>query len=175
MAEYKNQYENDLQSIITDQENYNKFVAEMKANDSGYNKVYRSVYNPKKQKNSRTKIEVYSSNGKGAYIRDAITGENFYYTNPEEHVDDECKKMYYYKVGSLDENLFFSVILATGECKSKNNSSTLFFLSPKACMDHLHMDISEEQIQHWEEKRDFRVAQWKQRYALSKKRDVVVR
>jgi hypothetical protein len=86
------------------------------------------------------KIRVYSSGVVGSNIRDAETGEYF---NS--------------KVGSKEEDLFFKVILATGECKSKNGSSTLFFTSPQNCMSHLHCELDQQIINIWEEKRNNRI------------------
>ena len=81
------------------------------------------------------KYEVYTSGDRGSNIRHAITG-----------------KYYSYKVGSKDEDLFFSIILATGECKSKNGSSILFYESPNEYMKHQNIELSLERIQRWKNK-----------------------
>ena len=61
----------------------------------------------------RTKVNVYTSGSMGSNIRNAETGE--YYNDI---------------VGSLDEDLYFKVAIATGELKAKNGSNTLFYTSP---------------------------------------------
>jgi hypothetical protein len=104
--------------------------------DRGYSKIFtfnECVYSyPKK-----IKITVYtSSNGSiGSHIRNAESGE-------------------YYKelVGSLDEELFFKLNMATGEVKSKNGSTTMFYNSPNDCMRHLHIEIPQNIINKWEVK-----------------------
>lgn len=91
-------------------------------------------------KNKR--IRVYTSSG--TKIRDAETGE--YYPN---------------KLGSNDEDLFFKVIIATGECKSKNGSSTLFYCSPQHYENHLLTHVEPERVASWESRRDSRLRQLK--------------
>lgn len=107
--------------------------------DRGHNVIWRDVVNA----NGKTKkkaIAVYTSGGIGSNIRDAETGS--YYTKV---------------VGSADEDLFFKVVLATGECNSSNGSNTLFYWSPQQCMKHLHIELGEEIVQRWEEKANARV------------------
>ena len=106
--------------------------------DRGYNVIYRTCTNKKGQQ-VRTPISIYTSGGTDSQIRDAESGA--YYSH---------------LVGSADEDLYFKVILATGECKSKNGSSTLFYLSPRHYMSHLNCQVSEDSIQSWQEKRDAR-------------------
>ena len=86
------------------------------------------------------KIDVYTSGIMGNHIRDAESGEYF-------------KDI----VGSLDEDLYFKVAMATGEVKAKNESNTLFYTSPAHCMRHLHIDVAPETITQWEEKRNARL------------------
>ena len=115
-----------------------KFTENFKKSDRGYNTLWRSV-----EKNGvmkRSKIEVYTSNGIGCRIRDAETG--LYYP----HI-----------VGSADEDLYFSLILATGECNSKNGSNTLFYISPQHYMTHFNCELDPDTIAHWESKRNMRL------------------
>jgi len=123
--------ENDY-DVVKDNEN---LMNELRKSDRGYNVIFRKktrVDGSKKQ----TKIEVYTSNGIGTHIRDAETGDYFNY-----------------KVGSLDEDLFFKVSLNTGECKSRNGSSTLFFSSPKHYMAYMMCDLDLCYITKYELKR----------------------
>jgi len=114
----------------------------LKKDDKGYNVIWRMMV--KNDKMKKTKIEIYTSSGYGCHIRDAETGE--YYVNT---------------VGTADEDLYFSVVLATGECKSKNGSSTLFYLSPQHYMTHFNCELEPSVISSWEEKRRARLSQTK--------------
>lgn len=114
----------------------------LKKDDKGYNVIWRMMPNNGKMK--KTKIEIYTSSGHGCHIRDAETGEY--------HVS---------MVGTNDEDLYFSVVLATGECKSKNGSSTLFYLSPHHYMKHFNCELEPSIISSWEEKRQTRLRQTK--------------
>ena len=81
----------------------------IKQHDKNYHIYRRSVTEEKKGKtiNKLIKVGLYASCGFGNNIRDAVTGTH-----------------YNYKVGSKDENRFFSVVDCTG---AKSNSSLLFF------------------------------------------------
>lgn len=114
--------------------NQEKMFLQMKSNDRGYNKIFRNLCISRKNNiNKKIQLEVYSSGDRGCNIRDAETGE-----------------YYPYKVGSHDEDLFYSVILATGECNSKNGSSILFYKSPQHYMKHQKVNLSLDRIQKWE-------------------------
>jgi len=120
------------------------FINESKKLDRGYNVIWRMK--PKADGiMKRFKIEVYSSSGVGNNIRDAETGE-----------------FYIHKVGSNDEDLYFKVGMCTGECTSKNGSSTLFYISPKHFMSHMcSNNLSDEFISNWEERRNARLKEIK--------------
>jgi|LauGreSBDMM110SN_4_FD.fasta_scaffold480460_1 hypothetical protein len=113
-----------------------------KKNDRGYNKLFRMVKRGDIMK--RTKVEVYTSGDVGCSIRDAETGN--YYTSV---------------VGSADEDLYFKVGISTGECKSANGSTTLFYLSPQHYMKHQHTEVDPSAIERWENKRALRLAETK--------------
>jgi hypothetical protein len=120
----------------------NKVNIDIKSMDRGYNKIWRNVY--KNGKMRKTGIEIYTTGCCGSNIRDAETGE--YYS----HV-----------VGTADEDLYFKVILATGECKSKNGSSTLFYLSPKHHADHFKTSgerFSDDFVVEWTKRKNERIS-----------------
>lgn len=120
----------------------NKAVVDIKSIDRGYNKIWRNVL--KNGKLRKIGIELYTTGCCGSNIRDAETGE--YY----EHI-----------VGSADEDLYFKVILATGECKSKNGSSTLYYLSPKHHETHFKVSnsrFSDESIAEWNKRKTERLS-----------------
>jgi hypothetical protein len=128
--DFYNNDDNDYDYEITQQ----KMQDMLKKEDKGYTQIW----NYKKRANGslkRAKIDVYTSGFLGSQIRNAETGE------------------YYHKylIGSKDEELFFKVIIATGECKSKNGSSTLFYTSPEHYMNHLNIKLSLNQINKWKE------------------------
>jgi hypothetical protein len=126
-------------------------LQDLKNIDNGYNKIFRTLPKPDGRL-KRTKIEFYTSNGIGTNIRDAETGD--YYNN---------------KVGSLDEELFFKVNIATGECTSRNGFSSLFYRSPQHYMSHMKCTLDEKIIYHWEKRYNNRVNEMKD---LSKKRNI---
>jgi hypothetical protein len=115
----------------------NKELDLLKSSDVGYNKIYRQVPRSSDDKLIKKKIDFYTTGVVGSNIRDAESGE-------------------YYKflVGSKEEDLFFKVSLATGECKSKNKSHTLFYMSPSHYSSHMYTDVTDAIISNWEEKRD---------------------
>ena len=136
-------YKTDFYSAENDNVSYSSGseknqLERIKQSDRGYCKIYKNVL--KNERFRRTKIELYTTSSVGNHIRDAETGE-----------------YYPYLVGSSDEHLFFSVILATGVCKSKNGSNTLFYLSPEKFMNHMHVHLDNDIIMRWREKRDNRL------------------
>ena len=134
-----NDYDNDDEAIKTPEDAIAKALRE----DRGLNTLTRKVQlDSGKIKNKR--IRVFTSSGVGTKIRDAETGE--YYPN---------------KVGSKDEDLFFKVAIATGECNNANGSNTLFYCSPQHYENHLYTDLDPERIAVWEAKRDDRLKELK--------------
>lgn len=132
-----NDFGNHMESFEEQKEQL-RLMKEIKSMDKGHNVIYRTI----PSKNGQLKmlpINIYASGGTGSQIRDAETGE--YYSNI---------------VGNADEDLYFKVIIATGECKSKNGSNTLFYSSPRHYMSHQNCQVSEEDVQRWQEKRDAR-------------------
>jgi len=127
-------------NYVDDKENDpNQIFEKTKRMDKGYNFIYRNTFR-KNGKSYNKKYEIYTSSVKGNHIRDAETGE---YLN--------------YIVGSNDEDLFFKVSLATGECKSANGFSTLFYMSPQHYENHLQMSVNPTLVAAWEKKRDARL------------------
>lgn len=114
-------------------------IEDTKGFDKGYSKIFRRS-NRIGKKNKQSKIDLYTSGDIGSNIRDAETG--VYYAD---------------KVGSADEYLFFKVTIATGECTSKNGSSTLFYLSPNHYMSHMNCDVDPKTIAQWEVRKNARL------------------
>ena len=106
-----------------------------KSADRGYTFVYRKELR-KNGQIKNTKIDIYTSGDLGSQIRDASSGN--YYSE---------------KVGTHAEHMFFKVGLSTGERKSKNGSTTLFFLSPKHYETHLLTELGDDVKNQWLEKK----------------------
>ena len=111
-------------------EELEKRIDVFKKTDRGYNKTWRLV--PRNDILKKTKIEFYTSGNIGSNIRDAESG----------HYNSTI-------IGSLDEDLYFKVCLATGECKSKNNSNVLFYTSPQQYMSHWLAQCGRQSKTHW--------------------------
>ena len=145
-------YQNDYETNSTGK----NIIDDAKKMDVGYNKLWRMI--PRSDGSlKRSKIEVYTSSGIGANIRNAASGQ--YYSH---------------KVGSSDEDLFFTVIMATGECRSKNGSSTLFYDSPQQYMSHMNSVVSPSLIERWTEKRNDRLRESTKEDILKRKQASIV-
>lgn len=140
---YQEDYYNPADNNDYDDQNEDDMFEQAKRQDKGYNVIYRTAFR-KNGKKYQKKIQIYTSSGTGNLIRDAETGEYFEY-----------------KVGSNDEDLFFKVMLATGECTSANGSYTLFYASPQHYATHLQCNVDSALALAWERKRDVRLAQTK--------------
>jgi hypothetical protein len=140
---YKGQYDpaDEYDYDVSSTNNHKVMLEEAKRIDRGYNKIWKLL--PRADgRIKKTKIEFYTSSEIGNRIRDAVSGN--FFTD---------------RVGSANEDLYFKVGLATGECKSANSSSTLFFTSPYMYMTHMHCTLPSELIKKWEEKRDMRMSE----------------
>lgn len=111
-------------------------IQDFKSFDKGYNKIYKTgVIMSKNGKYRKKKIEFYTSGDRGTRIRDAITG--IYYND---------------KVGSFNEDNFFKVSLATGQCTSKNGSHMLFYQTPHQHMSHFDVQLNPSILEKWDSK-----------------------
>jgi len=137
--DYFNHDENDYES----DHNVENLLEKEKFKDRGYNVIYRKAVR-RDGKSYSKKIKIFTSSGTGNCIRDAETGE--YFSN---------------MVGSKDEDLFFKIILATGERQSANGYSTLFFISPQHYANYLQCEIDQTIVSNWEKRRDARLAELK--------------
>lgn len=129
---YNNKFrsiEDDESTLDSNKKKHRKMLEDAKKADKGYNKVTRTI-NGKKQK-----IEVYTTNiTPGTAIRNAVTGCRFRE----------------YRVGTLQEYLFFKVSVATGE--TNKYSSTLFFDNPEQYERHMKADVCQELKEQWEKR-----------------------
>jgi hypothetical protein len=129
---YNNKFrsiEEDESTLDSNKKKHRKMIDDAKKADKGYNKITRIV-NHKKQK-----IELYSTNiTPGTAIRNAVTGCRFRE----------------YRVGTLQEHLFFKVSMVTGEMNKY--SSVLFFDNPEQYERHMKTEVSQEFKEQWEQK-----------------------
>ena len=114
----------------------NKELQDLKSLDRGYSKIYKMLQN-RDGKIKRTPIEFYTSGHIGSNIRDAITGQ---YTSGI--------------VGSSDEYQYYKVGLSSGECKSKNGSTTLFFMGPDEYSRHFHVKLDDSIYKMWDNRKE---------------------
>ena len=108
-----------------------------KADSNSTNKKYVRRLNPATGKKAR--VEFYSSNS-NSIIKNAMSG-TFQGVNGR-----------FFRVGSRDEDLFFSVILATGEFGQ--NAPVLFYDNPEQYESHFFTKVSDEIKEKWMEKKD---------------------
>lgn len=115
----------------------------------GYHKIFRSVL----LSNNKTKsieIGVYGSGSHESPIRNAETGE-----------------YYKYKVGTMDEDLFFKVMISTGEIPT--GPLTLFYDSPEHYERHQYLELDGLTKKRWEVKRQCRLDVLNQQIKLNTK------
>lgn len=112
---------------------FDKEIQDFKSFDKGYNKIYKGLVVSKNGKKKKNKVEFYTSGDRGTRIRDAITG------------------MYYNaKVGSFNEDKYFKVSLATGQCNSANGSHMLYYQTPQQYMTHFGVQLNQDVIAKWD-------------------------
>jgi hypothetical protein len=138
--EYDDRYA-PLESNVYDDSNNKQQSAlkNVKSLNRGYHKLVRSiVVNNNKKKVEKVEIGVYGSGSQESPIRNAETGE-----------------YYKYKVGTMDEDLFFKVMVSTGEVLS--GPLTLFYDSPEHYERHQYLELDTLTKKRWEVKRQCRL------------------
>ena len=114
--------------------NQDTLLKKVKTLNRGYHNIKRKVLSNKTKKFESVEIGVYSSGLNGSPIRNAETGE-----------------YYNYKVGSLDEDLFFKVSCSSGN--TEIGPLTLFYDSPIQYAKHQYFSIDNEVIKMWQFKK----------------------
>jgi hypothetical protein len=135
--EYDDRY-TPLESNDYDDSNQNQQsgLKKVQSLNRGYHKLMRNIL-----VNNRTKkieLGVYGSGSQESPIRNAETGE-----------------YYKYKVGTMDEDLFFKTMISTGEIPS--GPLTLFYDSPDQYERHQGLVLDNLIKKRWENKRQFRL------------------
>jgi hypothetical protein len=104
----------------------------------GYHKISRNILFSNNKSTKKVEIGVYGSGSHESPIRNAETGE-----------------YYKYKVGTMDEDLFFKVLISTGEIPS--GPITLFYDSPEHYERHQYLELDELTKKRWEVKKQSRI------------------
>ena len=104
----------------------------------GYHMISRNVLFSNNKSTKKVEIGVYGSGSHESPIRNAETGE-----------------YYNYKVGTMNEDLFFKVMISTGEVPS--GPLTLFYDSPEHYERHQYLELDDLTKKRWENKRQFRL------------------
>ena len=105
----------------------------------GYHKISRNVLFSNNKNTKKVEIGVYGSGSHESPIRNAETGE-----------------YYKYKVGTMDEDLFFKVMISTGEVPS--GPLTLFYDNPEHYERHQYLELDDLIKKRWEVKRQCRIS-----------------
>jgi len=135
--EYEGQYVNERGDRHSEESSGYYFAK--KADPNSSNKKYVRRINPDTKK--RTRIEFFPTNATpNTIIKNAITGTH-------QGLDG-----HYVRVGTEDEDLFFSVILATGELGQ--TSSILFYDTPEQYERHFFTKLSQSTKEQWTEKKN---------------------
>lgn len=79
-------------------------------------------------------IRMFSSGITGSNIRNAVTGEY------SRHL-----------VGTLEQNLFFKVVMSTGEFKGGVSPVHLYYISPEQFEAHQYCEVDEQTRNKWNE------------------------
>ena len=114
--------------FINSNQNQLNALSRVQSLNRGYHKLARTVLI--NNRNKKIELGVYGSGSHESQIRNAETGE-----------------YYKYKVGTMDEDLFFKAMISTGEVPS--GPLTLFYDSPSQYENHQLTKVSTEVKQNW--------------------------
>ena len=127
-------------------EDSSPYYASSNVDPSTRNKCVVMRYNPEKKRNVPVKFFPTKSTP-NSIIKNALNGA---FQTP-------------FRVGSRDEDLFFSVLLATGELGQE--APLLFYDSPEQYEQHFFTKISVDAKDAWRQKRDSALLSYNQRQA----------
>jgi len=165
---YDEYYNNDLLSESTESEDEEMVLFKNKH----LHKIKRRMYDEKKDRMVMRTIHVYSSGDVGNVILNAEYGTKYQFaknlatgeynrfdsiydlTNvPSIQPRNFDKKVIRQKVGSFDEDIYFKVMICTGENKMKNEPITLFYHTPEQYENHFQIEIPMKEKKRWAKKR----------------------
>jgi hypothetical protein len=127
------EYDDIVNLLEPNQQNALKKVQNL---NKGYHKIMKNVL--VNNRNKKVELGVYGSGCHESPIRNAESGE-----------------YYKYKVGTMDEDLFFKTMMATGELSS--GPLTLFYDTPEQCERHQGILLDNFTKRRWESKRQSRL------------------
>ena len=141
-------------------------------NNKHLHKIKRRTYDEKKDRMVIKTIHVYSSGDVGSVILNAEYGTKYQFaknlaTGEYQRFDAIYdlsnlsslqprkfdKKIIQQKVGSYDEDIYFKVMICTGENKIRNEPITLFYHTPEQFEHHFQEEIPIETKKRWAKKR----------------------
>jgi hypothetical protein len=134
MEYYDDRYNPNESNDVDDDSRMNNKLNNFREFDRGYHKFF-SYYKDPQGFTKKNKIFSYSSGICGSNIRCAETGTYLKY-----------------KVGSLDENLFFKMSFCDG--KQKNGPYTYFYESPTSFEKHHNTILSDIVKEKWNNKQN---------------------
>ena len=134
--EYDDRYNSLESNDFDDDNNQTSALHKIKSLNRGYHKIMRNII--VNNRNKKMEIGVYGSGSHESPIRNAETGE-----------------YYKYKVGTMDEDLFFKAMVATGEIPS--GPLTLFYDCPEQYERHQYVDLDNSAKRRWEVKKQSRL------------------
>jgi hypothetical protein len=136
-SDYDGQFVNERGDRHSDESSDYYFATKTDPNSSS--KKYVRRINPDTKKNTR--VEFFPTTPiPNAVIKNAITGAY------------QGSGVHFFRVGTFDEDLFFSVILATGELGQ--NPPTLFYDNPEQYERHFFTKVSQQIKDRWTEKKN---------------------
>jgi hypothetical protein len=131
-----------------------------KADPNSKKKKYVRRFNPDLEKNVR--VEFFPTNvTPNSGIKHAITG--IY----------QSANGRYFRTGTKDEDLFFSVILATGELVGQH-TPVLFYENPEQYERHFFTKLSQQIKNKWAEKNQLALSQYNLRITQEESRGIIV-
>lgn len=147
-SEYYGQYVNERGDRHSDESSSYHFSE--KPDPKSINKKYVRRYNPALKKNVRVEF-FYTNPTPNSFIKHAMSGMI-------QSVDGRI-----FRVGTKDEDLFFGVILATGE--TSGGAPVLFYDNPEQYERHFFIKVPQNIKDRWMEKRNIALHSFTKRTA----------
>jgi hypothetical protein len=157
-------------SSVKEQE-MKKNVKDILIDNKNIHFLSRQKYDADKQRMIPYKIKCYTSGQQGNVIKNAQFGTEYIYGFSElsnQYVligknfkPHSTKKNIFHNVGSFDEDLYYKVVVCTGENKRAREPLILFYNTPEQFERHHGIRISQEDKNKWYEKKKQRLLTYK--------------
>jgi|688.fasta_scaffold166924_2 hypothetical protein len=148
-------------SSVKDQET--RKVKDILIDNKNIHFLSRHKYDRDNEKQIHYKIKCYTSGQQGNVIKNAQFGTEYIYGYSEranQYVlignnfkPTTTKKNIFHKVGSFDEDLYYKVVVCTGENKKAREPIVLFYNTPEQFERHHGIRVSQEDKNNWYEKK----------------------